>query len=118
VSRASFERVKLLTGQVHHDLEADLWFIEATENITPQTDIDYFELSRDEAAAWLESHEYELPESLVPSLQVDDGIFCTIGAANAVNKGQPSKKRKGLKPRGRPRASEESCKRDQRIHDG
>jgi hypothetical protein len=40
------------------------------------------------------------------------------GNANSAENKRLDKKRKGHKPRGKPLASEEDCKKDERIHDG
>jgi hypothetical protein len=72
------------TGDLHHDRERDVWFIEAWAfpDPTPDNPVRYMELTRDEAAAWLDSHGYELPDSLVPSLR-RDGIVWRILDTNA-----------------------------------
>jgi hypothetical protein len=71
------------TGGVFHDGQSDLWFIEVRPLGTPGPFEDYLEITQDEAAAWLESHLYELPEPLVTSLRREDGIFWVISRANA-----------------------------------
>jgi hypothetical protein len=70
------------TGGIFHDRQSDLWFIEVKPCGTPGRFEDYLEITHDEAAAWLESHGYELPEPLVPSLRREDGISWVITEAN------------------------------------
>jgi hypothetical protein len=77
------------TGGISHDRQPDLWFVEVRPFGTPGPFKDYLEITHDEAAAWLESHGYELPEPLVPSLQREDGIFWVISEANTSARTQP-----------------------------
>jgi hypothetical protein len=71
------------TGDVHFDRSAEFWFIEARKvgRTGPLCEIEYVEITRDEAAAWLESHNYAQPPGLNPSLRLDE-IFWVIDSTN------------------------------------
>lgn len=79
---AWFGDARPMVGQVHYDTIARIWFIEVTRfNPPPGEPIRYLEITPDEAAAWLESHGYRLPDLLKPSLRLD-GIAHEIAEAN------------------------------------